>query len=555
MSPEQEHEARFALASFMRSDESFLRRVVDPRDLPLIDTYVDALASAPEEIESESESESKSENDGGGCSAITSSLSCPNRSARLAEARELRGQSAAFHASVAQLEASVAARKQANLEAAVCGAVGLGAGWPEALSLKEELRALVDGVAAPLLDLVTLENDQRDRPDELRIYVVSRATIKAMHASSSPDTPRLKVFQDLRKSNQLTTLRVTKQEVLGGALRNKHKVLAISYPWQGFGDPDSTNDRLDTVVAYLEEERPDIEYVWWDFLCVPQTTNIPDNTTGKVEHPYPTTYQKNDFDKLYFKMMINQGGVNLIYLGAYVLSIANALYIQRFWTQFEFYLGTRCVTGSAFGATRARLVVRCIQSLKDSTAEQASALFAKWGNKTTAEAKDVLAKKDVTVTNQSDKDNLLDKLPKLEALYAKLFLALPEEVRERLLAEQAREEEEEEEEERKGAGGSGEEEAGAVASLRAQLAAVEAGKAAAEAGKVAAEERLAEAEAKLAAALERSQEESLRAQLAVSEEKLAEALEENSALKEEVRALSPRPGSAGGKGNKVTPVF
>ena len=112
----------------MRSDESFLRRVVDPRDLPLIDTYVDALASAPEEIESESESESKSENDGGGCSAITSSLSCPNRSARLAEARELRGQSAAFHASVAQLEASVAARKQANLEAAVCGAVGLGAG-------------------------------------------------------------------------------------------------------------------------------------------------------------------------------------------------------------------------------------------------------------------------------------------------------------------------------------------------------------------------------------------------------------------------------------------
>ena len=278
--------------------------------------------------------------------------------------------------------------------------------------------------------------------------------------------------------------------------------------------------------------------MWWDFLCVPQTTNIPDNTTGKVEHPYPTTYQKNDFDKLYFKMMINQGGVNLIYLGAYVLSIANALYIQRFWTQFEFYLGTRCVTGSAFGATRARLVVRCIQSLKDSTAEQASALFAKWGNKTTAEAKDVLAKKDVTVTNQSDKDNLLDKLPKLEALYAELFLALPEEVRERLLAEQAREVEEEEEERK---GGAGSNEASVVASLRAQLAA--------------AEEKIANLEAKLAAFAEGTQEESLRAQLAAAEEKLAEALEENSALKEEMRALSPRPGSASGKGNKVYPLF
>ena len=80
-------------------------------------------------------------------------------------------------------------------------------------------------------------------------------------------------------------------------------------------------------------------------------------------------------------------------------------------------------------------------------------------------------------------------------------------------------------------------------SLRVQLAA--------------AVEKLASAEAKLAAALEGSQEESLRAQLAAAEEKLAEALEENSALKEEVRALSPRPGSAGGKGkgNKVTPVI
>ena len=37
------------------------------------------------------------------------------------------GAAAAFHASVAQLEASVA-QEQANLEAAMCGAVGLGAG-------------------------------------------------------------------------------------------------------------------------------------------------------------------------------------------------------------------------------------------------------------------------------------------------------------------------------------------------------------------------------------------------------------------------------------------
>ena len=189
----------------------------------------------------------------------------------------------------------------------------------------EEFRRLIDDSAKALLNLVTLENEQRDRPDELRLYMVPRAVVKAMHASTV--TPRLRVFQDLRKRAELKAIHVTKQQVLSGALMNEHKVLTISYPWQGFGDPDSTDDRLNAVVAFLEE-RPDIEYVWWDFMCVPQATNIPDRVSGKVEHPYPTTYVKNDFDQLYFKTMINKGGVNLIYLGAHVLAIANALYIQ-----------------------------------------------------------------------------------------------------------------------------------------------------------------------------------------------------------------------------------
>ena len=77
---------------------------------------------------------------------------------------------------------------------------------------------------------------------------------------------------------------------------------------------------------------------------MPQNTNIPDNVTGKVTTPYPTTYKKNAFEKMYFKAMINHGGVNLIYLGAFVLSIVNSLYMQRFWTQFEYLLATRIVT-------------------------------------------------------------------------------------------------------------------------------------------------------------------------------------------------------------------
>ena len=211
--------------------------------------------------------------------------------------------------------------------------------------------------------------------------------------------------------------------MLSGALLNEHKVLTISYPWQGFGDPDSTNDRLDTVVAYLEEERPDIEYVWWDFLCVPQTTNIPDNTTGKVEHPYPTTYQKNDFDKLYFKMMINQGGVNLIYLGAYVLSIANALYIQRFWTQFEAWLSMQRTTerglSSAVGSPSERRY-KVVGVLNAKTDIQRLQIEDMWGTATPEEAHDKLKRNDVTVTNQKDKEFFL---PKIKAINRAVMLA------------------------------------------------------------------------------------------------------------------------------------
>ncbi len=430
--------------------------------------------------------------------AAPGTLPGPSPSPFAKEYRDLFNE-AAFLAARAPLDAAISARDQAALEAAVANAP---AKLPS--SHDREFRALVKDDAMPLLDLVTLENEQKARPDELRIYVVSRQAIMDMHASK--DEPRLKGFQDLRRSKQLEELHVTKQEVLSGALRERHKLLAISYPWQGFGDPDSTNERLDTVVAYLEKERPDIEHVWWDFMCVPQ-----DTTSGEIEHPYPTTYHKNDFDELYFKTMINEGGVNLIYLGAYVLSIANALYIQRFWTQFEFYLGTRCVAGSAFGATDARLVVRCIQSLKDSTDEQSKALFAKWRNKTTAEAKAILAKRDVTVTNQSDKDNLLDKLPKLEMEYVEIFRALSEDAQQRVIEGHALEALE------AGAGGggdSGAEEATVVAmaaSLRARLAAVEADNAAlkqqlatSEAEKAALKQRAEAAEANLARALSSS---------------------------------------------------
>ena len=546
LTPQEEDVARSAALEIVRRNVNFIE-LVDPSSLEAVDDYIRRLEAAPDEDTWEAE-KIKGDKDTADVAPLW-----PERHRRLEDAQALRFQCACFSAVRAPLEAAVAAAvDQASLEAAVADAEAAHLALPERLpflpealpfrdklrslidaavplidplifaaacaaldkaiaskrqdaleaavaeaeaaieqvqrrrDLKEQLRTLVDDVAMHLLDFVTLVNDTHERPDELRIYVVPRDAILALLDAGAG----LVVFQDLRRSNRLTELRVTKLEVLSGALREKHKVLAVSYPWQGFGDPDSTGERLVTVATYLEE-RPDIEYVWWDFLCVPQETNLGDITTGKVEHPYPTTYRKNDFDRLYFRIMIQQGGVNLIYLGAYVLSIANSLYIQRFWTQFEFFLGTRCVTGSRFATTHFRLVVRCIQSLKESEAEQSRALLAKWGNRTTAQAKKILANRDVTVTNQSDKDSLLGLLAKLELEYNKLFLTLPQDVRDQLLAGHAQHEEKKQ----KKVAASADHAADAIASLKAELAASKADLAVAHKKVAAMEGRLKESEA------------------------------------------------------------
>lgn len=458
----------------MRSTENFLK-LIDPRNTENIDGYIQALASSPDD-----------------------DATCPNKAACLVEARALREQSVAYHNARAPVDAAIASRDQTALEEAVVGAADL-SGSP----LEVEFARLIENDAKPLLDLVTLENEQRDKPDEVRFYVVSRdilldlhrnpkaftvttarvkeggrgvalrvspaypaerignegpgagelfafdATETVQHTHSDgkqheitfyrlapgsnttgwvhdfdptdpvnpsvevlpPATNVLPVFQDLRKQGQLRSLVVNRSAALRGELRTGAcKVLAISYPWQGHNDPDSTGDRVAAVAAHLEEH-PEIDAVWWDYMCVPQNTDC---------------YKKNAFETLYFQAMINHGGVNLIYLGAFVLSIVNSLYIQRFWTQFEYLLATRTVTCVGFQTSYDRSFVRCIQSLKSSTAEQKAALQKKWTNVATAVAVAILGEKDVTVTNQSDKEFLLGKLPDLEVELMALAMDVPE---------------------------------------------------------------------------------------------------------------------------------
>ena len=272
----------------------------------------------------------------------------------------------------------------------------------------EELAAFLDERARAVLDELHMREDEEgDRAEELRLYLVPTETVLDMHESGRG----LQAFQDLYRAKRLELQRYKKtgergrqqkkrslqllifirltitinpplptnrsteqstdqsidQDVLCGVLRKMHKVLAVSYAWQGVGDPDSTGERLKAVHAFLGDH-PEIEYVWWDFMCVPQNTNERVNgEVGKPARAYPTTHKKNQYHDRYFLSMISGGGVNLVYLGAYVLSVANALYMQRFWTQFEYYLSIQGITEVGFSPNRQRSFVRCIQSLSDST--------------------------------------------------------------------------------------------------------------------------------------------------------------------------------------------
>jgi hypothetical protein len=72
--------------------------------------------------------------------------------------------------------------------------------------------------------------------------------------------------------------------------------------------------------------RPDIEWVWFDFWCMPQG-------------------QRSKVETLECKHMLKSA--NLLYLGTRVLILLDLSYISRFWTQFEAWLSmqTPKVTG------------------------------------------------------------------------------------------------------------------------------------------------------------------------------------------------------------------
>ena len=99
--------------------------------------------------------------------------------------------------------------------------------------------------------------------------------------------------------------------------------LAVSHRWMEVGQPDAEGQQAAAVRDYLSEH-PEIQWVWYDFWCMPQG-------------------ERTKLEKIEFSHMLRN--VNLLYLGMRVLILLDLSYMSRFWTQFEAWLSMQqCTT-------------------------------------------------------------------------------------------------------------------------------------------------------------------------------------------------------------------
>ena len=206
---------------------------------------------------------------------------------------------------------------------------------------------------------------------------------------------RLPVFQELLRRGQVTRLPVSAKGAIAGELRQAY--LAVSHRWETPQEPDTHGEQQKAIQRYLIEH-PEIEWVWFDYWCMPQGAHV------------------TPAEKVMFSWMLRR--INLLYLGARVLVLQDLSYQSRFWTQFEAWLSFQTSTPEGLVPASVEARRSTIVPVHGANSIMAEGLTAMWAKRTPKEAHELLAKPDVMVTNQKDKEMQLPKI-----------LALNEEVR------------------------------------------------------------------------------------------------------------------------------
>ena len=261
-------------------------------------------------------------------------------------------------------------------------------------AFNERVRKIVGEVLIKAKEEGRFEKPSEARTDACEFYFLKASTVAALKPGSGERMPFFD--EELLEKRELTLERALDR-------LDVSDIVAVSHRWETEAVPDTEGEQLRRIQEYLIEH-PNIKYVWFDYSCMPQK---PANGASR------SNYHQQLFDRML-------PCVNLIYLSASVLAVIDQSYISRFWTQFEAWLGFQDVTSTGLQATSDRSSASplrlTIKTVHNATEEIAKHLREQWAEKTVEQAIDVLAKPDVTVTNQKDKVVQLGKLRTIDSM-------------------------------------------------------------------------------------------------------------------------------------------
>ena len=267
--------------------------------------------------------------------------------------------------------------------------------------LKEarELAARYEVEAAPARERC----EEEEAKHECSFWFVDAQYILAFDTRSS-GAVTLPAFQALHQiPGALHKHTITRNDAFRATLTAEY--CAVSHRWFDPREPDKGGEQLRALQDYLRRHRQ-IRYVWYDFWSMPQD----ERTAQQREEGKPDT--RTPAQRVEFTWMLRN--VNMLYLGCSVLILLDLSYISRFWTQFEAWLSMQLVSRDGLQPAPPNRR-RCeVVPIVNANSIMAESLFAMWASKTPDEARAVLEKDDVTVTNQGDKVTQLGKLAKLD---------------------------------------------------------------------------------------------------------------------------------------------
>jgi len=212
-------------------------------------------------------------------------------------------------------------------------------------------------------------------------------------------------MQQLRDEGKLVKKRIK----LSNAFAREgltQSILFVSHRWEETGEPDGLGTQLRTMKEHLRQH-PTIQYVWYDFCCMPQRGSA--DADGRT----PTEAEE-------FRHMLS--AIADLYLTCHVLILLDGSYKSRFWTLMEAWCAM--MTATAAGVRTAceaerRYTIQCIHSAGE---HDEQALIKLVSTKTPDEMHDILALPDIYVTNAKDKHAMLPVVKKTNKHVMQKFL-------------------------------------------------------------------------------------------------------------------------------------